>query len=467
MATFPVLNSDGTRSMYPNTVAFEHLTDVTNLSSGEHIAFPWRAEPLGRYTLKLTNLSDAEVTTVRSFFRSMCGRFGQFQYVDPTGNLVHWSEDYTQAAWTKACTVGASMADPAGGNGASVLTGDGSGNCNLTQLVTVDPSVVGSLACFSVYLKAITASGAFNIYMTDGTTTRNVACTLTTTAWTRVSVPWVFGVSGNVTVGVGGNSSWTGTTQIAMFGPMLSMTAGSASYLRTPGFAALRPYCRFDQDTLDVQYRDINQTDISVKIAEFTPTDYDIPIISATLSIVSAYDPGTGNAIEFLSDWYKGVDPNTASSTYTLSCLKSGGTWTKQTDVYDLSPTSPQLGVYGVTPPFGYSYGNLGYDNSSLGALLSTLCLTFFQLNSSFGPAGTSHYSVYGAYIDIVLPGGDTRRYWARTANVVPSLGGSGVGDVTNASYAADGNLTDCAVVNGYVTGYWNPAWLQLYGWTI
>jgi hypothetical protein len=460
---FPVIHGNGGRAQYPNAVTFEHLTNQANLHCNAHIAYGWRTEPLARYTLNLKNLTDAEVSTLETFFASQNGRFGQFAYIDPTGNLLQYSDDYTQAPWTKACTVGASLADPAGGTAATVLSGDGSGNSSLTQVVTIDPTVTGSLACFSVYLKAVTAAGAFNVYLTDGTTTTNQACVLTLGSWTRVSVPWTFGTPGNVTVGVGGSSSWTGTNQIAVFGPMLSMTAGAAPYLRTPGFAALRIYCRFDQDALDIEYKDLGQTNVTVKIAEFTPNDHDIPILSAVLSIVSAYDNAASTAIECCSLWDITQTLGLNAGYLMLGFISMSTTgWANRTDTYNLSPGS-LVGVPGsASPPYGYAYGNQAYDNTSLGGLLDTLCITFFQFNSSGGP-GLSQYSVYGAYLDVVLPGGIARRYRAKVANVIPSV--HPYGDVTDAAKAADGDLTDCAVVNGYETGNWDPAFLQLRGW--
>jgi hypothetical protein len=280
---FPAINALGVRAQYPNGVTFEHLTNATNLAPGPRVAFAWRPEPLGRYTLKLTNLTDAEVATLEAFFISQQGRYGQFAFIDPTGNLLQYSEDFTQSCWTKACTVGAATADPFGGTAATVLAAN-SGNSSVQQAVVIDPEVSGSQACFSVYLMAVTAAGAFNIYATDGATTVNVPCSLTTTAWTRVSLPWTFGASGAVTVGIGGNSSWTGASQVAVYGPMLSMTPGAAPYLKTPGFAALRPFCRFDQDALEIQYKGPNQSDLTLKVAEIAVT---VPMLSIVASGVS------------------------------------------------------------------------------------------------------------------------------------------------------------------------------------
>jgi hypothetical protein len=469
MDFFPVIHSNGGRAQYPNAVTFEHLTNQDNLPGNAHIAFGWRAEPLARYTLNLKNLADAEVSTLETFFESMHGRFGQFAYLDPTGNLLANSDDYTQATWTKACTVCASVADPAGGTAATVLAGDGSGNSSLTQVVTIDPSVAGSLACFSVFLQAVTAGGAFNVYLTDGTTTTNAACVLTVGSWTRVSVPWTFGTSGNVTVGVGGTSCWTGTNQIAVFGPMLSMTEGAAPYLRTPGFSALRFYCRFDQDALDIEYKGINQTDVTVKIVEFVPNDDDVPIIFAQLSLVSAFAPGASTAIAFVSLWdvnqWGGINVGYLMAGAIIDRVPA---WEKQTETFNLSPGSI-IGVPGsASPPYGYEYGNQAYDNRSLGALLRTLMVTCYHWNSS-GSSGTSHFSVYGAYLDVTLPGGVSRRYWAKAESVIPAgLVGAGPGvwgDITDPANAIDGDLATCAVLNGYGTGTWSPEMLQLFGW--
>jgi hypothetical protein len=300
VAVFPALR-DGVRAQYPNAVTFEHLTSQANLPSGVHIASAWRTEPLMRYTLNLTALTDAEVATLEGFFRARQGRFEQFTYIDPTANLLKYSEDFSQTEWTKACSVGAATDDPFGGTSATVLAGDGSGNSSLRQTVSLDAGVAGSPACFSVYLRAVTAAGSINVSVTDGTNTVTRACALSTTGWSRAVVPWTFGATGLATVSISGGG-WTGTSQIAVYGPMFCMTPGPAAYVATPAFYAVHPRCRFDQDEFVATYRGPNQTDVTLKIAEFYQYQQ-LPIASATLHTLTSFvKGGAGTAVVSLAD---------------------------------------------------------------------------------------------------------------------------------------------------------------------
>jgi hypothetical protein len=270
---FPAINSNGIRAHYPNEVSFEHLTNATDLASGKRYSASWRNAPLSRFTLNFAGLIDNEVSVLRGFMANCHGRYATFQYVDPTGNLLQYSEDFTQAPWVKACTVvSAGLLDPFGGTTGSTLAGDGSGNSSISQVVFIDPGVAGSISCFSVYLQGIGSGMTIPVSATNGVDTVSKLVTIVPGVWKKVFLQLTFGTSGSITVGIGGSYAWTGTSYIGIFGPMFSLTKGDAPYLRTPEFYAVHPICRFDQDALDIQYQGPNQTDVTVKIAELSTT---------------------------------------------------------------------------------------------------------------------------------------------------------------------------------------------------
>jgi hypothetical protein len=64
---------------------------LRTLPTGEH--FEW--------CLKFTGLTIAEAQTLLQFHQEVRGSYHSFRFCDPLSNLLAWSEDPTQAPWTK------------------------------------------------------------------------------------------------------------------------------------------------------------------------------------------------------------------------------------------------------------------------------------------------------------------------------------------------------------------------------
>jgi hypothetical protein len=64
-------------------------------------------------------------------------RLGSFTFLDPTDNLLLWSEDLTQTAWThnSLLTVASVVADPNGGTSASRISNTSSGSLAVQQTI--------------------------------------------------------------------------------------------------------------------------------------------------------------------------------------------------------------------------------------------------------------------------------------------------------------------------------------------
>jgi hypothetical protein len=52
------------------------------------------------WTLKFSDLTVDEAQALQSLFRSADGRLNTFTFVDPSANLLCWSEDLTQPVWS-------------------------------------------------------------------------------------------------------------------------------------------------------------------------------------------------------------------------------------------------------------------------------------------------------------------------------------------------------------------------------
>ena len=147
--------------------------------------------------------------------------------------------------------------------------------------------------------------------------------------------------------------------------------------------------------------------------------------------------------------------------------------WAKRTDavvIYD--STGTVAGTYPYTPcssygsgPYVYTPGSItsgaAFADTNLASLLSTLVVAIYAWNSYpplyGGPTTTDNLSFYGCYVDVVLTGGGTGRYYPDTTVVIAP--GPSVATPTGAVVQETN-----AAWNGF-SALWHPAVLLLTNW--
>jgi hypothetical protein len=154
MGSFPQL-STGAISQYPLTKTIVTRTVINSLEDGSTIRL---ADPVSqvKWDLSYTGLSQSEWTALSAFFSAMQGGAQTFTFADPTGNLLPWSEDFSQTVWTKdpLIVVAAGIADPMQGTSASSVTN----TAQIAQGIVQQIPAPGSYNyCFSVYLRCAQA----------------------------------------------------------------------------------------------------------------------------------------------------------------------------------------------------------------------------------------------------------------------------------------------------------------------
>src|SRR3954451_13100192 len=129
---YPQLSSSGLLAQYPYSASASYSTVRDDMDTGRRYAFAQYGggltnhptEPLCKWPNNYSSLTQAQADALQAFFDSQAGRFGEFTYLDPGGNLVTQSENFAHADWQKtALTVGSSTTDPYGGNLATTVTG--------------------------------------------------------------------------------------------------------------------------------------------------------------------------------------------------------------------------------------------------------------------------------------------------------------------------------------------------------
>jgi hypothetical protein len=111
------------------------------------------ADPQGEITewqLEYTGLSDDEVTALQQYFAATEGCLNIFTFLDPTANLLAWSDQLDNAAWSRAplLTITGGVADPVGGTSAWHLSNSGAGPQSISQTLQAPG---GYIYCSSLY----------------------------------------------------------------------------------------------------------------------------------------------------------------------------------------------------------------------------------------------------------------------------------------------------------------------------
>jgi hypothetical protein len=125
-------------------------------------------------------LSDDEISALQQFFAAAEGALNGFTFLDPTSNLLAWSDHLDNAVWIPGplLSVTTGIADPAGGTNAWHVSNPGGGAQSLAQTISAP---AGYLYCLSVYVRSTNAT---NMTMLLGSQRADRAVT---TDWTRVT----------------------------------------------------------------------------------------------------------------------------------------------------------------------------------------------------------------------------------------------------------------------------------------
>ena len=180
MLVYPQLG-DGSLAQFPIIKRNRQRTVVNALRDSTEIKF---GDPYGQMTeweLKYVNLSDNEIIALQQFFTAAEGSLNVFTFLDPTANLLSWTNQLTNVVWVKdpflSLTPG--LADPIGGSDACQVGNSGSGPQRITQTL----SAPGAYQyCFSTYGRSDQAA---TITLLCGNA--RLACVLES-SWARLSL---------------------------------------------------------------------------------------------------------------------------------------------------------------------------------------------------------------------------------------------------------------------------------------
>lgn len=230
---------NGSVCQFPFEKSLHYRTILNVAEDGSRLALEDPNATAIRWRLTYSGLTDSEMASFQGFFESMSGRLKNFTFLDPSANLLTWSEDFSQTAWQKStllqCASGVS--DPLGTQRASTVTNTSPGDLTLLQSVSVPGSYLCSFSCFVqsaspgiVTLTRDSASEAFSV----------------STAWQRIALS---STSNTADTSVFGITIPTGA-QITLFGMQVQAQVKPSIYVQTLDRSGVYPMTRFDSDAL-------------------------------------------------------------------------------------------------------------------------------------------------------------------------------------------------------------------------
>jgi hypothetical protein len=243
MLYYPQLRT-GSVAQFPIKRGMNLRTIANQLSSGLTI----RMEDVGwqkvRWQLTYSDLTDDERSALENLFETAQGQLNTFTFLDPTANVLMWSEDWTQPVWAPdpLLQVTGGVQDPLGGNAAMQLTNTAETTQQIMQN-TSGPSAC--VYCFSVYLRSATPATVELVASATGQTA--MLSVTTTVGWMRAILPVNLSVQqNNVSFGV----QLPAGVQVDAFGAQVEPQPGAGPYKKTIDRGGIYSATRFSSDLL-------------------------------------------------------------------------------------------------------------------------------------------------------------------------------------------------------------------------
>jgi hypothetical protein len=270
MAFYPQINSNMIITQLPYATSQEWGTVVQPVETGMRWSFPLRGSglsgyptgPLFRFSINYVNITDSEINTLFTFFQSVRGCWLPFSFLDPAGNLLQFSETFSNSAWTKTSSLTPGQPDPLGYGDRATTATTGS------LKAVVGPSsggMSGFVVCASAWVKAHSNGTTVTIGLIDNSTSTQYTSSAVLNAgnWARLHFTLVLPTNNQFLFYLNlGNTC-------DIFGAQVASTKGESGYAATPNNYGYHQYCRFDTDDFVVNSPSPNSNQLALPVIEF------------------------------------------------------------------------------------------------------------------------------------------------------------------------------------------------------
>ena len=238
---FPQLQSGAVAQLpLPRTENYRSLRNA--LSDGSAIQMSDASFAKTGWALKFTALTANEVQALQNLFQSAAGRLNTFTFVDPTANLLCWSEDLTQPVWNIDPQLVVMPVADAFGSMAGMQLANGSAAAQGISQTTNAPSMLEY--CLSAYIRS-DMPGAQVTFEIGRPPSLTVTASPSWQRWQAVSTG---GAGPQVTFGI---SIAPGAT-VQVCGLQAEAQPAAGAYKSTTATSGVFQKSRFDQDSMNV-----------------------------------------------------------------------------------------------------------------------------------------------------------------------------------------------------------------------
>jgi len=256
MLVFPQLTT-GAAALYPVTKQGLQRTVVNALADGSTVVYADPDGAIAGWALRATGLTLAEWNAIESLFQQTAGMAGTFTFLDPVGNLLLQSENFSAGAWTAGALVQltAGIGDPFGTTRATRLVNTGQASAGVTQILNVPGNFQ---YCLSAWARTTSGSA---VTLVVANTSKSFAAG---TQWTRVYFSSNPGQAGATTVTFGAQVVAGGSVEL--FGMQVEAQLGPSDYKITGGAGGVYPNARFGSDQITVTAQGTDVYDAVIQI---------------------------------------------------------------------------------------------------------------------------------------------------------------------------------------------------------
>jgi hypothetical protein len=257
MLVFPQLVT-GASALYPVTRRARQRTVVNVLGDGRTDVFADPSAAATEWDLRASGMTLAEWSAIETLFLATSGMWQTFTFLDPTGNLLADSEDFSAGAWSNGGLVALTpgITDPMETSRATRVTNAGLAAESVAQTL----SVPGNFHyCLSVWARTIGTSG---VTLTIGSFTKTFALNGT---WKRLSISTNLGTGAtSVTFG----AQLDAGAVVDLFGMQVEAQLAASDYKMTEDRGGVYSKARFGQDQLSVTAQGTDVYDAVIRILD-------------------------------------------------------------------------------------------------------------------------------------------------------------------------------------------------------
>jgi hypothetical protein len=254
MLVYPQLVS-GALAQFPVRKRRRLRTIENALADGSMIKLADPQAAVTEWRLEYTNLSDAELSNLQQFFISTEGSLNVFTFLDPTTNLLAWSDHLDNSVWVIGpyISLTANVTDPSGGTNGWRISNSGAGSQSISQTLSAPG---GYLYTLSAYVQS-SSSVAVTLLLGAERADR-----VSGTSWQRITLSTTGdGAAESVEFGL----ELPGNSSVDLWGFQVEPQRSASAYRpSTTGGVYERAY--FRDDALLCTATDVNRHAVTVNI---------------------------------------------------------------------------------------------------------------------------------------------------------------------------------------------------------